>query len=168
MTETEKVPRGVTVMLLPSAEYRDARPTIKDPHLTVCSFGRVTDYDNHDFVRAWGRKLVVGLASEFDPIYAVASGIGMFDSGPDGWAVVDLIDGIGTFNVRWAIESRASGSLDAPAINYYHGFTPHITRHYLERTEDIPFVAATSIDNVRFTFDAIGFWFGPEKYEISL
>lgn len=167
---SDETSRGVSIMLLPSAEYKAARPTVKEHHLTVCSFGKIPDYENPDFVNRWGRKFVDGLSVDFGPIPAVANGIGLFDAGESGWAVVDLIDGIGTFNVRWAVEARLSGLFADrfPKISRWHGFTPHITRAYLEQNDDVPFVAASSIDNVEFTFDAIGFWFGPEKYEVSL
>lgn len=105
------------------------------------------------------------------PIPGVANGVGLFGAGQDGAAVVDLIDGIGTFQTRSKIENLYSRTvLDGVTIDYTHGFTPHITREYLA-PEDAEFygsIGPEDIDNLAFNFVAVGLWHADQKYEVSL
>jgi len=161
-----------TIMLIPGPEYTSKRTKIKDHHLTVAYFGR----DVTDGGKAALRRTIERIAYQIGgPIPAKANGIGMFDGGADGVAVVDLIDGIGTFRVRSMVEATFGGPygirVGAP-IDYTHGFTPHITREYLDPEDD--FYAEICVDmvpSVDFNFIAIGVWGGKDedtKYEVEL
>ena len=166
-----------TIMLIPDKAYKLARPKIKDHHLTVAYFGKGLEDDSMGRLR----RLVDNIAYQTKgPIPAKANGIGMFDAGEDGVAVVDLIDGIGTLKVRMSVElafgdSRIGYTLDPAKINYAHGFTPHMTREYLDREDD--FYAEICVDmvpSIEFNFVAIGLWGdktpdGTEpRYEVDL
>lgn len=162
------------VMLVPDAAYVAARPKIKNHHMTLAYFGDTTQEDTarlNRSVERWAYQLK-------GPIAAVANGIGMFDGGADGVALVDLIDGIGCLQARNLIEasygmSRVGYRLDTLQIGYKHGFTPHITREYLAAEDE--FYAEICVDMVpslAFNFIAIGVWSGPAsgtvKYEVEL
>jgi len=150
------------IMLIPDGSYKAARPKTKDHHLTVAFYGPITSDMRKS--QASMRKAVEGVArSVSGPIKAKANGVGMFNAGSDGIAIVDLIDGIGTFRTRTDVEFI--NSLFWP-IDYTHGFTPHITREFVP-TESGG-VSASMIDNLEFTFVALGLWFGDERYEVGL
>lgn len=158
------------MMLLPDDTYRQARPKTDDHHLTIAHFGKAADITTDGIARL---RAAVQMLGRFTggPISAKANGIGVFNAGQDGFAVVDLIDGIGTFNVRSRIENlfgRPAG-LDGVTINYQHGFTPHMTREYL--THEDGFYAEVSpdmIDNIEFKFIAVGLWHNDQRYEVAL
>lgn len=161
---------SVTIMLIPSTKYIEARPKTRDHHLTVAYFGRSSETNQKTLTRL---RNTVDMLARFasGPIPGKANGIGVFNAGADGIAVVDLIDGIGTFKIRAQIENLYGGgqSLDGAAIDYTHGFTPHITREYLGREDDFyGEISPDMIDDIEFTFDAIGLWHGEQKYEVSL
>lgn len=159
-------------MLLPDKTYTDARPKTKDHHLTVAHFGKASDLTTDGVARL--QNTVRAIAMFTPPIAAQANGVGLFHAGQDGVAVVDLIDGIGTFRVRAQIEnlfgeSRLGYGLDNVRVNYDHGFTPHITREYLDKEDDFyGEVHSDMIDDIQFQFIAIGFWFGEQRYEVAL
>lgn len=166
-------PDSATIMLIPDATYRAARPKVQNPHLMVAYFGRASALTPNGLARL--HSTVDSIARfQGGPIPAVANGVGIFNAGRDGVAVVDLIDGIGTLDVRIQIENgfgqkRFGYQLDNVKLDYTHGFTPHITREYLERSDDFyAEVTPDMIDNTEFTFDAIGLWFGPNRYEVQL
>lgn len=163
---------SATIMLIPDASYTSQRPKIKDHHLTVAYFGPCTDLDERAKSRLTSTVHSLAQAAG-GPIPAVANGIGLFDAGKDGFAVVDLIDGIGTFRVRMGIENlfgpRYGYELDNVRVDYRHGFTPHITREYLDREDEFyGEIQPGDIDQIKFNFVAIGFWCGDNRYEISL
>lgn len=153
------------IMLIPDDTYVKARPKVKDHHLTVAFYGPITS----DMRKSQSsmRELVTRIARYPEgPITAKANGIGIFNAGSDGVAVVDLIDGIGTFRMRSAVE--ANRSMFWP-IDYTHGFTPHMTREYLSREDDFyAEIGADMIDDLDFQFVALGLWFGDERYEVEL
>lgn len=112
-------------------------------------------------------KIVDTVAAAHGPIKAKANGVGVFNAGRDGFAVVDLIDGIGPLNVR-AHVTQFDG-LDGATIDTRHGFNPHITREYFAAEDrDYAEVYSDMIDNLEFTFTAIGLWFGAKRYEVTL
>lgn len=153
------------IMLVPDETYKAARPKTKDHHLTVAFYGPITsDLRKH---QASMRDMVQRTARMFGgPIAARANGIGLFNAGSDGVAVVDLIDGIGTLRARMAFESYNNIFW---SIDRTHGFTPHITREYLAREDDFyAEIGADMIDDLSFNFVALGLWFGAERYEIEL
>ena len=169
----DKVPDSATIMLIPDNAYKAARPRTKDHHLTVAHFGRASELTPSGIARL--RDTVSTLARfAGGPIDALANGIGAFNAGRDGIAVVDLIDGIGTFRVRSRIENlfgdaRMGYSLDNVRVNYKHGFTPHITREYLDREDDFyGEITPDLIDDFEFKFIAVGLWHGDQRYEVSL
>lgn len=170
------MPNSATIMMIPDDAYKAARPKIKDHHLTVAYFGQASDLTEA------GRERLISTAKSIarfpgnggGPIEAKANGIGVFDAGNDGIAVVDLIDGIGTFRVRSQVENlfgnqRFGYTLDDVKVNYTHGFTPHITREYLSREDDFyGEITPDLIDNLSFQFVAVGAWIGDNKYEFEL
>lgn len=162
---------SVTIMLIPSKKYIAARPNTKEHHLTVAYFGKLSTITRDGISRLQGTVDMIGRFSG-GPIPAKANGIGVFNAGADDYAVVDLIDGIGTFRVRARIENlfgaREAG-LDGVTVDYTHGFTPHITREYLS-AEDYVYaeVHPDMIDDIEFEFTAIGLWYGEHKYEVAL
>lgn len=160
------------VMLIPDDTYMASRPKIKDHHLSLAYFG---DTESEATTRL--RRSIERWAYELGgPIPVRANGIGMFDAGADGVAVVDLIDGIGTLKARMMVEATYGGPYGKRVgveINYTHGFTPHITREYLAPEDD--FYAEICVDMVPkldFNFVAIGVWTGSvsdtTKYEVEL
>lgn len=164
---------SVTIMLLPDSAYKSARSKITGHHLTVAYFGMKSTISTQSLARL--RNTIDTLArSTSGPIPAKANGVGIFDAGRSGIAVVDLIDGIGTFFVRSRVESlfgvnRTGYTLDDVKIDYTHGFTPHITREFLDREDNFyGEVVPEMVDNLEFTFTAIGLWAGDERYEVSL
>lgn len=155
------------IMLLPDETYVNARPNMKDHHLTVAFFGSCREIPESDLARL--RSTVNLVARQFEPIPARANGVGLFDAGRDGFALVDLIDGIGTFKVRTVLERLYGGTGAGLRIDYTHGFTPHITRRYYDREDEFyEAVAPEDIDGVAFTFNKVGLWAGPDRYEVSL
>ncbi len=158
---------SVTIMLIPDKTYRDARPKTKEHHLTVAYFGKLSDLGVAGVRRL--RMTVEGIAAHAGgPIAAKANGIGVFRNG-DEYALVDLIDGIGTFQTRAKVENVYGGTGTGIRVDYTHGFTPHITREYLSADDDFYAVAhGDLIDGIEFTFEAIGLWAGDTKYEVSL
>lgn len=155
------------IMLIPDETYVAARPNITEHHLTVAFFGSCRVLTDGDLDRL--RLSVNTIARQTEAIPAKANGVGLFDAGRDGFALVDLIDGIGTFKVRTMVERLYGGVGSGPRVNYTHGFTPHITRRYYEREDDFYFaLAPEDIDGLEFTFNKIGLWAGDEHYEVSL
>lgn len=164
---------GMTLMLLPDFRYRNARPKVKDAHLTVAFFGRTTDQGlNLPFTVRNLHNLVDNLAAGLDPIPAKANGVGVFDAGGDGFALVDLIDGVGVSEFRCTVSNTAREWADRamiPVMVDTHGFTPHMTRRYLDPEDEFyAQIGPELIDNVEFTFEAVGIWIGEERYEVSL
>lgn len=162
---------SATIMLIPDSGYVAARPKIKDHHLTVAYFGPASDLSPAGKARLIHTAKLI--ARGLSPVPAKANGIGIFDAGSDGIAVVDLIDGIGSFNVRRLVENthgyRSGYTLDEVRVDYTHGFTPHITREYLPREDDFyGEITPDLIDNLTFQFVAIGAWIGDEKHEFEL
>jgi 2'-5' RNA ligase len=156
---------SAAIMLLPDKTYIDARPEVVDHHLTVAFFGRASEISPEGYKRL--RSVVNTIADRFEPISAKANGVGVLDAGGDGFALVDLIDGIGPLYVRSLVQGFDDGII--PKINTRHGFTPHMTRAYFPRSADELTVAPMGmIDNLEFTFTAVGLWFGDLRYEISL
>lgn len=154
-------------MLIPDHSYIKARPNVKEHHLTVAYFGRASALAP-DHLRLLN-SAVASLAHETGPIPAKANGIGVFNAGQDGYAVVDLIDGIGTFKMRAKVENLFGGGLHGLSIDYTHGFTPHMTREYLSKTDDFyAEIHPDMIDDLEFTFTALGFWYGENRYEVTL
>jgi hypothetical protein len=162
---------GTIICLIPDATYREARPKVQEPHLTVASFVR-QEYTAEDLLRL--RQYANGAARGIGPIPAKANGIGIFDAGQDGFAIVDLIDGMGTFNLRRGLENlfgerRVGFNLDNLRIDYGHGFTPHMTREFVTTDDDFyAEIGADMIDNLTFNFIAIGVWSGGQKWEVAL
>lgn len=158
------------IMLIPDSTYVAARPKTKEHHLTIACM-RPTE-DEHTKAGIARLHNTVQMLARFDaPIPGRANGVGVFNAGQDGFAVVDLIDGIGTFNVRAKVESLFGGrELDGVAIDYTHGFTPHMTREYLSPEDDFyAEIGPDMIDNVQFNFVAIGLWWGDnQRYEVAL
>lgn len=164
---------SVTIMLIPGKNYIDARTKTENHHLTVAYFGRSSELKEKSLARL---RNTVDLISRFSkgPIPARANGIGIFKAGLDGYAMVDLIDGIGTFEVRQQVENlfgrrRVGYVLDGVQVDYTHGFTPHITREYISAEDEIyASVHADQIGDFDFEFVAVGLWHGDHKYEVSL
>lgn len=162
-------------MLIPDEKFKAARPKVKNHHLSVAFLGTSNDVPSPLALRDL-RQAVQEMAREIGaPIRGKANGLAIFDAGLDGVAVADLIDGVGTLQVRYMVEKRFGfgnqrRSVAEVSVNYKHGFTPHMTREYLEREDDFYATLDPSlIDNLEFTFDAIGLWHGDdERYEISL
>lgn len=161
---------GVTIMLLPDKTYRDARPKTKEHHLTVAFYGPASQM--RPVTRDRLQAIVNTVADRFGPIAGKANGVGVFYAGNDGFAIVDLIDGVGSHNVRVAVEEF--DGLDKAKIDIRHGFTPHVTREYLT-AEDAFYAEITPdmIDNIEFTFDTIALWWehpteGRYRYERTL
>lgn len=156
---------SAAIMLLPDATYRAARPKTKDHHLTVAFYGAASNITTNGQSRL--RGTVDTIARTFGPIKARANGLGMFKNPDDGIAIVDLIDGIGSVDVRMLV-TKLDG-FDGVKIDTRHGFTPHITREFLAPEDD--FYAELNpdqIDNIEFQFVAVGLWFGDQRYEVSL
>lgn len=162
------MPNTATLMLLPDESYRKARPHVKDPHLSVASFGSTRFMPPSSIDRL--KSAVNLIARQFDPIPVKANGVGLFDAGRDGFALVDLIDGIGTFKVRQIVENLYGGSKRfGLCVDYTHGFTPHMTRRYYSREDDFYFaVAPEDVDGVEFTLNKVALWAGEERYEVQL
>lgn len=162
---------STTVMLIPDAAYIAARPKTKNHHLTVAYFGK--DLPPAQVARLRNATNTIK-RSLTGPIQAKANGIGIFDAGNDGYAVVDLIDGIGTLKVRSLYEnlfgsSQGSYATNQLRIDYTHGFTPHITREYLVKEDEFyAEIGGDMIDSIEFQFVALGVWSGNERYEITL
>lgn len=160
-----KFPDSAVIVLLPDATYKQARPKTKDHHLTVAFYGQATVKSPAAHARL--RLTVDKVSVAFKPIPAKANGVGIFNAGLDGFAVVDLIDGIETLNVR-ALVTQYDG-LDGVNIDIRHGFTPHITREFVAKEDrDYAGLDWEDIDDIEFTFDAVGLWFGDQRYEVSL
>ena len=162
---------SVTIMLIPSKEYIAARPKTKDHHLTVAYFGPSSTMKDNSIARLRNTVELIGRFAK-GPIPARANGVGIFKAGLDGYAIVDLIDGIGTFEVRQQVENlfgrRKTGYvLDGVQVDYTHGFTPHITREFLS-DDFYASVHADQIGDFEFEFVAVGLWHGDQKYEVSL
>lgn len=159
-------------MLLPDNGYKTQRPTITDHHLTVAYFGPVAEISPAGLTAL--RRSVNLIARQIgEPISATANGVGYFDAGEDGFAEVDLIDGIGSLKVRMILENLfgSSGNIGAyPRISYRHGFTPHMTRSYIERNDAFmgPALIPQNIRPFDFQFVAVGAWIGDEHYEVEL
>jgi len=160
---------GVIIALLPDDTYVQARPKVVDPHLTVAYFGSV-DLLSQDGRSRLGTTINVLRRSFAAPIRAKANGVGLFDAGQDGFAKVDLIDGIEVFRVRLAVELLFQGNgLDGVTIDYTHGFTPHMTREFLSHDDEFyAVIGPEEIDNLSFTFDRIGLWCGDERYQVTI
>lgn len=161
---------SVTIMLIPDDAYKAKRPKTKAHHLTVAYFGNASEMTPVGITRL---RNTVEMLARFSNglIPGKANGVGLFNAG-DGTAVVDLIDGMGTFQIRAQVENLygRSADLDGVTIDHTHGFTPHITREYLS-AEDAEFYAnigPDDIDNLDFNFIAIGLWHGDHKFEVSL
>lgn len=156
---------SAAIMLIPDSDYIAARPKTKDHHLTVAFYGAGSNITPNGQSRL--RGIVETVANKFTPIKAKANGIGMFANPNDGIAVVDLIDGIGTLNVR-ALVTQFDG-LDGATIDTRHGFTPHITREFLVPEDDFyGELNPDMIDGIEFRFVAVGLWFNEQRYEVSL
>lgn len=164
------------IMLIPDSTYMDARPKITSHHLTVACFGKTANISASGIARL---RSTVQMLARFSggPISAKANGVGVFDAGIDGYAVVDLIDGMGTFDIRSKIENLYGGpnlqgfspGLDGVSIDRLHGFTPHMTREYLSKEDDFyAEITPDMIDNTSFKFIAIGLWHDDQKYEVAL
>ena len=153
-------------MLIPDRTYTRARPKTKDHHLSVAFFG----VDLRPELVADLRGVCRLVASRINgPIAAEANGIGIFNANNDGFAVVDLIDGIGTLMVRNMFEDVYRNSTSGLQIDTTHGFTPHITREYLSKEDEFyASIDPGQIDDLEFNFIAIGVWSGNERYEVSL
>lgn len=166
---------STTIMLLPDSTYKAARPKVTDAHLTIAMFDTPADQlASADLLRL---RQYVNMVTRFEvpgPIPAKANGIGIFGNGQDGVAVVDLIDGIGTFRIRAGIEKffgpgRMGYENDPLKINYTHGFTPHMTREYLNAEDDYyGEITPDMIDGLEFNFVAIGVWSGDQRWEVAL
>lgn len=171
MEERDPNASSLTVMLLPDASFKAVRPDVEDIHLTVAYFGHMLPTDPR--VNHLRRVLPSVVKNAGGPIPAVANAVGLFPEG-ERFALVDLIDGIGTFYIRRMFEAlygRDVGGLTEydPKIDYTHGFTPHITNRYVtvEDIMDDPEIVVPS-DPFEFTFDAIGVWHGKSHYEVAL
>lgn len=156
---------SAAIMLIPDDTYRAARPKTKDHHLTVAFYGAASNITPAGESRL--RRIVDLVAASNGPIKARANGIGLLGDPLNGTAVVDLIDGIGTLNVRAAV-TQFDG-LDGVTIDTRHGFTPHITMEFLT-AEDAIYgeIGPDSVLGLDFTFVAIGLWFNDARYEITL
>jgi hypothetical protein len=156
---------SAAIMLIPDKTYRDARPKTKDHHLTVAFYGAGSNITLAGKSRL--RGIVIDIANEFSPIKAKANGIGLLGDPVDGVAVVDLIDGVGTLEVR--AKCAQYDGLDGATIDKRHGFTPHITMEFLTPEDSVyGEIGPDSILGLDFTFEAIGLWFNDERYEVSL
>ena len=157
------------IMLVPDRTYAERRPMVEEAHLTVAYFGRFAP-DAHELTAL--KQAIHGIAKSIGgPIKATANAVGLFPEG-ESLALVDLIDGIGTFYARRHVENLFGPHGEAPghpAIDYTHGFTPHVTRKYVT-VDDVlanPWTLL-SRDGFEFTFDAIGVWHGKNHYEVAL
>lgn len=156
---------SAAIMLLPDRTYRDARPKTKDHHLTVAFYGAGSQISPEG--RARLRSIIDIVADNFGPVKATANGVGLLGDPRNGTALVDLIDGIGTLNVR-ALVTQFDG-LDGATIDTRHGFTPHITREFLAPEDDFySTVIPDDILGIEFTFEAVGLWFNDDRYEVTL
>lgn len=161
------------IMLIPDDDYKAARPKAKDHHMTLADFGLVEAIPEERLARL--RSTCQSVARFMGgPLYGTANGIGLFDAGNDGFAIVDLIDGMDTFHARAFIERmfgdrRFGYTLDNVKIAYRHGFTAHITREYLNAEDDFyGEVVPSMIDHQPVTFTHVALWWGTEKFEVSL
>lgn len=161
------------IMLIPDEAYMAARPKTKEHHLTIADFGLVDAIPPEGLARL--RSTVQSLARYMGgPLYGTANGAGLFDAGNDGFAIVDLVDGMDTFHCRAFIERmfgdrRFGYTLDNVRIAYRHGFTPHITREYLNAEDDFyGKINPSIIDHHPITFTSIALWHGDTKYGVPL
>lgn len=166
------MPKSTIVALIPDATFKAARPKVIDHHLTLAYFGPSEDHTPDDLMRL--RQFANMAARGSGPVPAKANGIGIFDAGQDGYAIVDLIDGMGTFNLRRGLENlfgenRTGYTNDTLKIDHAHGFTPHMTREYVIPEDDFyGEISGDMIDNLAFTFIAIGVWSGDQRWEVAL
>ena len=159
------------IMLIPDQAYKQRRPTVEEAHLTVAYFGRFAQ-DAPEVASL--KRAVHGIAKSIGgPIEVKANAVGLFPEG-ESFALVDLIDGIGTFYARRDVENLFGPHGAAPGhptIDYTHGFTPHVTRKYLapeDIDQDTLFWEILPDESFDFTFDAIGVWHGKNHYEVAL
>jgi len=167
MMEQEIETMSTCIMLVPDATYAKHRPDTEDAHLTVAYFG---NYPHGAYEVAALNKAVHSIAKQIGkPIEAHANAVGLFPD-RDRFAVVDLIDGIGTFYARRHVENIFGPHGVAPGyptIDYTHGFTPHVTREYLS-ADAITAEMVLPTSPFEFTFEAIGLWHGQNHYEVAL
>lgn len=172
MTEEETELKSTCIMLLPDQRLKDARPGVKEIHLTVAYFGHFAEGAPEP---ARLRNALPNIARHIGgPIEAVANATGLFPDRAPNIAVVDLIDGIGPFYVRKIVEGlfgKASGAYDTldVKVDYTHGFTPHVTRTYMtaDQIKALPEMVLPP-EPILFSFDAIGVWHGANHFEVSL
>lgn len=170
MDETERG-SSTCIMLVPDESYRSRRPGATEHHLTVAYFGH---FPEGAMEPARLRQALPNIAKNIGgKIPAVANATGLFPD-RDKYALVDLIDGIGTFYARKILESMfgmASGGYDTAEvkIDYTHGFTPHITRAYVtaDQVAQQPTLTLPGAP-FEFTFESIGVWHGEYHYEVAL
>lgn len=157
------------IMLVPDRTYAERRPMVEEAHLTLAYFGRFAP-GAVEVTRL--KQAIHGIAKSIGgPIKAKANAVGLFPEG-ESFALVDLIDGIGTFYARRHVENLFGPHGEAPGhptIDYTHGFTPHVTIKYVtvEQIQDEPEIVIPS-EPFEFTFDAIGVWHGKQHYEVAL
>lgn len=171
MNNEEEIESSLCIMLIPDESFRRVRPGVVDIHLTLGYFGKYSTGDREPSVV---RGSLAQIAKRIGgPIPAVANATGIFPD-RDKFAIVDMVDGIGTFYARKEVEAiygRASGAYDKLDIqvDYTHGFTPHVTRAYVTADQIMksPIITIPS-QPVPFTFDAIGVWHGHNHYELAL
>lgn len=156
---------SVVIVLIPDAKYTKARPKTTDHHLTLAYYGLASDLTPEAKSRL--RNVVNHLATSAAGTSGTANGIGIFDAGNDGFAVVDLIDGNDTSLMRQFLQSV--DTLDGATINKRHGFTPHMTREFVLKEDDVyAEISPDMIDNIKFKWTAVGLWMGDERYEVTL
>lgn len=153
---------GVIICLIPDQTYRDARPDVVDPHLTLAYFGRTTDENLVNTKVSSHRKTVDRLAFWNAPIEAKANGLGVLIEAPS--VVVDLIDSPELVGFYRDIVTTYAGSLTP--VNMTHGFLPHMTIEKLDPNEHYCMVP-DQLEVVEFTFTAIGLWYGDLRYEVE-
>ncbi len=156
---------SAVIVLIPSAKYVKARPKTTDHHLTLAYYGLASDLTVEAKSRL--RNLVQHLATSAVGTGGTASGIGVFDAGGDGFAVVDLIDGNDSSLLRQFLQN--ADGLDGATINKRHGFTPHMTREFVPKGDEVyAEITPDMIDNIKFRWAAVGCWIGDERFEVTL
>lgn len=154
---------GVIICLIPDKAYRDARPDVVDPHLTLAYFGRAAE--QHPSAPSRLRSTVDRLALWAKPINAVANGLAVFIDSPHS-VMVDIVDSTALASMYVDLLHTYPNTNGSVALNRTHGFTPHMTLKKLDDADHVRLVVG-DLERVEFTFTAVGLWYGDEKYEVE-
>lgn len=135
----------------------------EDHHLTVAYLGR---YDDEALTEKELRAFWANFSKEVNfKVPCEVAGETMFWTGEkDGWAHVDLIDGILLPEVR-CLAQEFLALHDLP-LGDRHGFLPHITRRYIKNPENQTMIHTRN--RPKFTLDRVALWAGDYRLESKL